>query len=111
MPDDAEDPVEEDVGNVEPPVFFDTDESSTAQKGKTIEPVFWWSYPVKFYSSIVHGYFAKRVIQVAAGEGNCAMACLEHRPPIGYLGICFNQTHQDTPTNWAHKTRIFGILG
>jgi len=59
----------------------------------TIEPVFFHSMPVTFWSEILAAFNIVGVIDLCAGEGTCAQACF--RKNIPYVGITFNEHHSN----------------
>ena len=59
------------------------------------EPVFWWSMPSSYFEELIHAYHAKCIIDLSPGSGEFALAALQHKSSIQYLGICFeNGEHQ-----------------
>ena len=57
----------------------------------TVEPVFFHSMPVIFWTEMLAAFNIVGVIDLCAGEGTCALAC--YRKNIPYVGITFNDTH------------------
>ena len=69
----------------------------------TIEPVFFHSMPVTFWSEILAAFNIVGVIDLCAGEGTCAQACF--RKNIPYVGITFNEHHSNGLL--AHLEKVF----
>lgn len=59
----------------------------------TTEPVMWWSSPVKLYEEFLHSFCLKAVIDLTAGDGHFALACLREKKP--YVGVVFGECHRD----------------
>ena len=59
----------------------------------TMEPVVFHPMPLTFYFQVLEDFYAKRVIDLVAGDAFFAYACLLRR--VGYVGICFTQYHAD----------------
>ena len=57
----------------------------------TVEPVFFHSMPVTFWTEMLTAFNIVGVIDLVAGEGTCAQAC--YRKNIPYVGITFNEQH------------------
>ena len=57
----------------------------------TVEPVFFQSMPVIFWTEMLAAFNIVGVIDLCAGEGTCAQAC--YRKNIPYVGITFNEQH------------------
>jgi hypothetical protein len=79
-------------------MFGDVAGEEDAQPGPKVqrldtdmEPVFYFFLPETFYTDFLKTYSAAGVIDLTAGHGEVAKACLNLHIP--YLGICYNDTH------------------
>ena len=88
--DDDSDDIDDDVDGEQPTI--PSWQMPRAGKLVDYEPVFWWAFPSEFYEEIISGGFAKHIIDTTPGPGHAAIACLEHEPPLSYLGICMATT-------------------
>ena len=69
---------------------------------ENVEPVFYHAYPQKYYESLIHDNGLNAVINLTAGDGNCAKACMKQG--VSCISLCFTENHrtllQDHLTDW-----------
>jgi hypothetical protein len=57
-----------------------------------VEPVFYHGMPQQFFNNIIAAYSVIGVMDLSAGSGEVAKACLENRIP--YHGLCLTDVHE-----------------
>ncbi len=81
------------------PPCFGPDGSALQLKPKTrsgmnYEPVNFQSLPLEYYKDVLASYFVKDLLDLTAGDGTAAKACLACN--IGYVGICCTDFHAES---------------
>ena len=71
------------------PAMDTTPELTNIYQGQV--PVFYHPMPHDFYASLLKAYFVKGCIDLAAGAGKLAHACL--RAGVPYVGVCMSAEH------------------
>ena len=62
--------------------------------GMNYEPVSFQSLPLEYYKDVLASYFVKDLLDLTAGDGTAAKACLACN--IGYVGICCADFHAES---------------
>ena len=85
--DDSDNKEEDEVGDDDDAEVDEPETPPTfGAAGMEEEPVFWWSMPSSYFEELIHSYHAKCIIDLSPGSGEFALAALQHKPPIQYLG-------------------------
>jgi hypothetical protein len=66
-------------------------DSKLARTDTNVEVVFLHSWPEAFYTEIVHSFCLKGVVDMTAGAGAAALACIKGKRQ--YLGCCLTDVH------------------
>ena len=69
----------------------DAGDRTSNRAANELEPMCYHSLPLAFYEEILHGYYAKMVVDMTPSDARFAWACLRTR--TGYVGICFTEAH------------------
>ena len=67
------------------------DKDAEPTKKDDLQPVFFHQLPVDYYLELIHSYNVVGMLDLAAGGGHAAQACLTKRIP--YLGFGLTETH------------------
>ena len=67
------------------------DKDTEPPKKDDLQPVFFHQLPVDYYLELIHSYNVVGMLDLAAGGGHAAQACLTKRIP--YLGFGLTETH------------------
>ena len=69
----------------------DDDKDTEPPNKDDLQPVFFHQLPVDYYLELIHSYNVVGILDLAAGGGHAAQACLTKRIP--YLGFGLTETH------------------
>jgi len=68
-----------------------------------LEVAFFHSWPVEFYSEILNSFVLKGLIDMTAGAGAAAIACVLDKKK--YVGVCLSDTHKDSEMSNHGRSR------
>ena len=91
---DSDDDVQADEAAGDAPLTVGASKGTKKQPrpSENVEPVFYHAYPQNFYESLINDNCLNAVINLTAGDGNCAKACLKQG--VGCISLCFTEAHR-----------------
>lgn len=68
-------------------------DGTVVRSDTNVEVVFFHSWPELIYAELVHSFCLKGVVDLTAGSGAAALACIKAKKP--YLGCCLSDCHKE----------------